>query len=233
VRLVAGDEVSIVELVPAGAQPHGYELTPRQARELLDADLAVVTGGGYQPDVEATAARRDGPTVVALEALAVEGDDPHVWLDPLLMREAVKAVAEALRGIGVHADEADAVEELDGLHARFAAGLEPCRRRELVVSHAAFGYLALRYGLEQVAVEDAGDRAAVERARQAIRAGATPFVETLSPAPALEVLAAEEGVETEVLNPAEGLVPREQAAGATYRSLLLYDLETLVDHLDC
>jgi zinc transport system substrate-binding protein len=240
VRMVAGDAVSIVNLTPVGGDPHDLRLTRRQAEELDRAELVVVTGRGYQPEVERAVARRAGPTLVALDVLGIEGDDPHVWLDPLLMREMVRAVAAGLRDVGVDADEAEAVAALEDLHARFAATLEPCRRRELVVAHEAFGYLAARYRLQQIplgghapAPDEPPDADRLAEARAAVRAGATPFVETLVPSPALDVLAAEEQVSTAVLNPAEGLIPSEQADAATYRSILLYDLEVLADHLDC
>jgi zinc transport system substrate-binding protein len=61
----------------------------------------------------------------------------------------------------------------------------------------------------------------------------TLFQETLTPGSWLDVIADERGLDTAVLNPFEGLTPSEQAKEATYRSVLLYDLHVLQDHLDC
>src|SRR5919106_4070053 len=85
---VGGDRVSVADLTPSGAEPHDLELTPDQADELLDADVVLLMGEGFQPAVEDAAEQRDGPTIALLDALPaseLEAGDPHVWLDPVLM----------------------------------------------------------------------------------------------------------------------------------------------------
>jgi zinc transport system substrate-binding protein len=120
---VGGDPVEVTNLTPAGTEPHDLELTADEVDQLLDADLVVYLGGGFQPAVEAVVETRDGPTVDVLEGLSVEagaaealeaqeaadedeGDedghdeggalDPHVWLDPTLMADIVGSVTDAL-----------------------------------------------------------------------------------------------------------------------------------------
>ena len=62
---------------------------------------------------------------------------------------------------------------------------------------------------------------------------ATLFVDTLFPPSWVDVVAEERGLDTAVLNPFEGQTLREAADEVTYRSVLLYDLRVLQDHLDC
>src|SRR4051812_18235725 len=105
---VGGDRVDVTNLTPAGAEPHDLELTPKQIDEILDADAVFVMGHRFQPAVEKAAEQRDGPTVTLLDRLPInagskkvaEGDasalDPHVWLDPVLMRDVVRQVQTAL-----------------------------------------------------------------------------------------------------------------------------------------
>src|SRR5262245_50291954 len=96
---VGDGRVSVDNLTPAGAEPHDLELTTKQIDAMLDADVALVMGHRFQPAVEQAAARRDGPTVALLERLPraeVRSDDPHVWLDPVLMRDVVEQVRRAL-----------------------------------------------------------------------------------------------------------------------------------------
>lgn len=86
------------------------------------------------------------------------GLDPHVWLDPLLAKEQAKSIYEAL--VEVDPDHADdyksnfkALEQsFDTLHNRFDTMTRQAERRHFVVSHQAYGYLAERYGLKQVAI---------------------------------------------------------------------------------
>jgi len=91
-RALAGRSLPVRDLTPPGVEPHDLELTADQLDAMLDARLVVVMGKGFQPSVEAGAGRRDGPTVRVLERLDA-GSDPHVWLDPVLMRRVVDLLA--------------------------------------------------------------------------------------------------------------------------------------------
>src|SRR5690606_30757288 len=79
-------------------------------------------------------------------------EDPHFWLDPLLMADLGEAVAAELGGIDPdRAADYDAAaatlrEQLTELDTAYADGLATCERATVVVSHDAFGYLR-RYGL--------------------------------------------------------------------------------------
>jgi zinc transport system substrate-binding protein len=172
--------------------------------------------------------------------------DPHVWLDPTLARAQVDAIKAALaRADSAHADHytAKAAEysaKLTALHERFAAGLAQCQRREIVVSHAAFAYLAQRYGLRQVPVMGIAPQsepspaqlAEVVRLVRRLKARVI-FFETLVSSRLAETLAAEVGARTLVLNPVEGLTAEEEKAGKTYLDLMEANLANLRVALDC
>ena len=84
--------------------------------------------------------------------------DPHFWLDPLRAVTQAERIAEALidadpAGADVYRTNLAALsDDLRALHAEFEAGFSSCAHDEFVTSHAAYGYLALAYGLEQVSV---------------------------------------------------------------------------------
>jgi zinc transport system substrate-binding protein len=253
---VAGDAVVVIDLVPVGESPHELELTARQRREIVDADLAVVLGKGFQPDVERAAASREGPTVDVLAALALPdrpggaaGDiEPHVWLDPTIMGSIVTTIAGAVADLvpdeasSVNDRAAELVEDVVRLDAQLRAGLRDCNLTVIASQHEAFGWFAARYGLTNVGFDapvpdddpepDPERIAAIEPLLDdgSVR---TLFVETLSPTSWLEVIADERGLDVVVLNPYEGLTPREAEDEATYRTVLLYDLEALQDALEC
>ena len=63
------------------------------------------------------------------------------------------AIAERIgEELGRRAEAERFAAKLRALDREFRRGLAHCERREIVTSHAAFGYLAERYGLEQVAI---------------------------------------------------------------------------------
>ena len=148
VRQVGGDDVRVDDLTPAGAEPHDLELTTRQVDDLEDADLVVAMGHDFQPALEDIAERRDADgTLFVLDELPIDaGDksvedsgskalDPHVWLDPELMREIVADVASSLarvdpeRAATYTANAQRYSDELAALDQEYEAGLADCAAR--------------------------------------------------------------------------------------------------------
>jgi zinc transport system substrate-binding protein len=172
--------------------------------------------------------------------------DPHVWLDPTLAQAQVGIIRDAL----AKADPANAqpyaggaatyTAKLAGLHDAYTKGLADCARREIVVSHAAFTYLAQRYKLVQVPVmglapqaePSPAEVARVVRTVRRIKAKVI-FFETLVSGRLADTLASEVGARTMVLNPIEGLTPDEEKAGKDYAKLMEENLANLRTALEC
>ncbi len=248
-RQVSGERARVVSLVPAGAEPHDWEPSPQDMAEVRRARLFVYNGAGFEPWADKVKTEIDGKTTVVVSASAgipLVGGDPHVWLDPTLARMEVETIRAALTrvdpgGTEVYAAQAKALAaKLDALDERFAAGLRDCARREVVVSHAAFGYLTRRYRLEQVPVmglapesepSPAALAAIVRLARQ--RKVEAVFFETLVNRRLADTLAREVGARTLVLNPIEGLTREEAAAGKGYLDLMAVNLANLREGLGC
>ncbi|MFL0504162.1 metal ABC transporter solute-binding protein, Zn/Mn family [Ureibacillus sp. 179-F W5.1 NHS] len=87
-----------------------------------------------------------------------ENHDPHIWLDPVLAQAQVNVIRDALieadpEGKAIYEENAKAFnEELQALNEEYENALEGAENRVFVVQHQAFGYLAERYHLEQVAI---------------------------------------------------------------------------------
>ena len=133
---IGGDRVAVANLTPAGSEPHDLEVSPDDVAVLRDADLVLLLGHGFQPQLEDAAGEGNG----VLQLLDTEGlallpdEDPHVWLDPI-------RYAAIARSIGTALDMPAAAEpfeaELEALDEEFGRGLADCERRELVTSHEA------------------------------------------------------------------------------------------------
>lgn len=84
--------------------------------------------------------------------------DPHVWLDPIYAKALASSIKTALTE--KMPEQANVFEEnynqlaakLDELNDRFAKTIETAEKKEILVSHAAFGYWELRYGIKQISV---------------------------------------------------------------------------------
>lgn len=242
-RQVGGGEVRVTNLTGAGVEPHDLELTSRQVDDLLDADVVLYLGEDFQPAVADIAGRRDGPSVDLLQHVAIEpkANDPHFWLDPQRMSAAADVVAEELQRAGAVGATADQYKvQLATLDEEMAAGLATCERRLIVTAHDAFGYLAARYRLEQLAIAGLSPEAEPDAGRLAELADqidatgvTTVFFEELVAPDVAEALARETGATTAVLNPIEGLSKEQLAAGKDYAALMGDNLAALRKALGC
>jgi zinc transport system substrate-binding protein len=254
VSQVGGDLVRVSDLTPAGGEPHDLELTPSQVAEVVDADLVVAMGAGFQPGVEAAVSDRAGTSLLVLDALARTGSlgargaaDPHVWLDAERMIAIVDAVASVMSEVDPDGraafarNAAGVVAELEDLDHDYVAGLSDCARRELITAHDAFGWLAERYDLEPIPIagispetEPSAERLG-ELASLVAEFGATTiFAETLVSPEIAETLADEVGgVTVAVLDPIEGRAAADVDAGRDYLDLMRSNLATLRAGLGC
>ncbi|GAB3646691.1 zinc ABC transporter substrate-binding protein [Glycomyces tarimensis] len=169
----------------------------------------------------------------------LEGNDPHLWLDPIRYAAIGEAIAEGLTGIDdAGADDYTAgaeafTAELEALDQEFADGLANRTSDDIVTSHAAFGYLADRYGLHQVAIsglspdQEASSQRMAEIAEFVEEHGVTTiFFETLVSSDIADTIAAETGAQTAVLNPIEGLTDAD-GDDADYFSIMRDNLAML------
>jgi zinc transport system substrate-binding protein len=243
---VGGTAVSVDNLTPPGSEPHDLELAPKTVERIVRADVVLYLGHGFQPAVTAAVKQAEGKRVDLLAGLPLEEGatdeegltaDPHVWLDPVLFGRITQRIGAVLHATGrAEALQAD-LRRLDGEYRR---GLAHCERKEFVTSHAAFGYVARRYGLIQVPItglqpeSEPTARQLADVVKLVRRTHATTvFFETLVSRRLAQTVAREVGARTDVLDPIEGLTPAEQTRGENYLSLMRQNLAALRRALSC
>ena len=243
---IGGATVSVRNLTPAGAEPHDLELRPSDVVSIQRADLVLYLGEGFQPAVEKAVKSTHAHGVDLLAGFRLRSGkdeqghqalDPHVWLDPLRYADLASRIGGAL---GRPRATAAFVARLRALDARYHAGLARCTRKTIVTSHAAFGYLAARYGLTQLALEGLSPEAepspkALARLIAEVRRShaTTVFFETLVSPKLAETVARDAHVKAAVLDPIEGLTPDATHQGATYFTVMRSNLAALRLALGC
>jgi zinc transport system substrate-binding protein len=236
----------VENLTPPGAEPHDLELTPRAVASIQRAAVVLYLSHGFQPAVSDAVKNASGTKVDILQGLPLHSAkgqeagltaDPHVWLDPVLFQQIVRHIAAALPG-PVHT--APLIADLRALDRDYRSGLAHCVRKDIVTSHAAFGYLGRRYGLHQVAITGLTPESeptpkqlahVIHLVRQTH--ATTVFFERLVSPRLAETVAREVGARTAVLDPIEGLTPSEQHHGETYLTLMRENLAALRKALAC
>ncbi|GAB4536555.1 MAG: zinc ABC transporter substrate-binding protein [Anaerolineae bacterium] len=175
VSQVGGEAIQLIELLPTGADPHTYIPTPKDVAAVAGAHVVFANGA----DLEAEFLPRltqDTDTPVVFVSNGVEfrelgqaqeheeedhshrGLDPHTWTTPANVIVFVRNIEHALSALdpahaGTYQANAQAyAATLEALDEWVEAQIEtiPAENRELVTDHAAFGYYADRYGLEQI-----------------------------------------------------------------------------------
>jgi len=168
VRSVGGTRTAVRSIVPAGVGPEDYEPKPDDVRSLADAQLIVSNGLGLDDFLDRLLASGGGGTTprlvlgAGLPTIDSGGKpNPHMWLDPSIVRSGYlpKIVASlaalAPADAAVFAANAAAYgRQLDALDAELQVQVAtiPPANRKLVTFHDAFPYFARHFGFELVGV---------------------------------------------------------------------------------
>ena len=211
---VVGEVADVVVLMPDGIDPHDWHPSAKDIEAVSDADIVVANGLHLEESIEGAldeAAASGTPVFFAGDHIRVrtigeEAEDPHLWLDPLTMRDVVNALAPALSDAGIDVGDrattvAGELEDLSGEVERILAPIAPTGRK-VVSGHESLGYFADRYGFTLIgavvpsassqAEASAGELSAL---REAMSAAGTEviFTEVGTPPDVVEAIASEVG----------------------------------------
>jgi zinc transport system substrate-binding protein len=240
---IGGRHVAVTNLTRPGAEPHDIELTTQDVATVSSAGL-VIYEKGLQGAVDKAAESQAGNHALDVAPAAhlnlrLSGTlDPHFWLDPQRYSEVVATIATRLSGADP-ANKADYEKNAKAFEVKlailskdFAAGLANCQRRDFVTSHAAFGYLAQRFGMRQIAINginpdqepNAAEIAAVSTSAKA-NGVTTVYAEPLASPAIAATVANEIGAKVAMLDPIEGLTA--QSNGRDYFEIMRSNLQAL------
>ncbi|CAL9293838.1 metal ABC transporter substrate-binding protein [Streptomyces erythrogriseus] len=167
-----------------------------------------------------------------------EGGDPHIWLDPVKYAEVAEGVGKAFQkadpdhAADYRKNTATLVKDLEALDEKFRTGLTNRTSDVFVTTHAAFGYLAERYGLTEEAIsgldpdtEPSGARVKELQKIAKDDGVTTVFYETLVSDKTAKTLAGDTGLKTDVLDPVEGIT--DHSRGEDYFQVMEANLTAL------
>lgn len=148
---IAKDKAKVEMLIPPGVEVHDWEPSAKDIEQLRGADLLIYNDNSLESYIEKLDINK-----VAVASDLIKDNDPHVWLDPLLAKEQVKSILNAILTIDKENEEyykknaEEYMNELERLHDEYVNGLSDCEKREFIVFHAAYSYLTDRYNLTQI-----------------------------------------------------------------------------------
>lgn len=257
---IGGDHVHVTSLTQPGQEPHDLEISARQTAQLQESD-AVLYLKNLQPSVDDAVAQSeirtkiDAASLTTLEEHGNEvgghaaehdthdgeesgGKDPHIWLDPVRYAQVAEGVGKAFEkadpdhAADYRKNTAALVEKLDALDTEFKDGLAHTRTKVFLTTHAAFGYLAERYGLTEEAINglDPESEPSAARVRDLEKLAeadgvTTVFYETLVSDETAKTIARDARLKTDVLDPVEGIT--DKSRGKDYFTVQEANLKAL------
>lgn len=257
---IGGDHVHVTTLTQPGQEPHDLEISAKQTAALQESD-AVLYLKNLQPSVDDAVSQSgirtkiDAASLTSLEKHGNEvgghaadhddheneelaGLDPHIWLDPVRYAQVAEGVGKAFQkadpdnAAAYKANTAALVKKLGALNTRFATGLKSTGTKVFITTHAAFGYLAERYGLTEEAINglDPESEPSANRVKDLEKMAkadgvTTVFYETLVSDKTAKTIASDAGLKTDVLDPIEGITAKSR--GKDYFSVQEANLKAL------
>jgi zinc transport system substrate-binding protein len=258
-RIIAGDRMKVVMLLPPGAEAHHYEPRPEDMALMHRSALFVYTGTGMEPWAARLLKGVDREKLKVVSAGAgvplIDGDDdhqhgkdPHIWLDLANAQRMVDNISQALMAADqpnsqLYRQNAGRLKErLAALDQRYKTTLSSCKSRVLFHGgHASMGYLARRYSLEYVPATGIGaetEPSPADLARMIKglkKSGATAvFSEELVSSRVADALAREAGgIRVIPLSAAHNLSSQDLSSGISFESIMESNLNNLKAGLGC
>ncbi len=187
VKKIAGDKIDVNVMVKPGFSPATYEPKPLQMKSLVNSEVYFSIGVPFEKVWLEKFKNTNKKMLIVdtskgvkkLKMLAHHHDedrheehnenghshnslDPHIWLDPMLVKIQAKNIYDTLSKIDVKNKDfylknyKNFILELNTLNKKIENLLKPYSKKAFMVFHPSWGYFAKRYNLEQIAVEVEG-----------------------------------------------------------------------------
>ena len=248
VRTLGGDHVSVVNLVGENSDAHTYQPKPSDAIAIASADLVVFNGLAFEGWMERlieNSGYKNQQLIASLGVDAItrgEESDPHAWQSFHNIRVYIHNITRMLVALRPqHAEELAQrqrryLNALNALERRLIERIAsiPVKKRIVVTSHDAFGYLGREFDIQflaplglsiEVEASAADVSAIIDQIRK--RRVQALFVENINDPRLLQRIAAETGVAIGGRLYSDALSEAHGPAG-TYLDMMRHNVESLI-----
>ena len=177
-KKIGGDKVDVTNLVPAGTEPHDWEISTSDIINLENADMLIYNGAGIEnwtDKVISTLENKDIVYVKTSQGLDIHKIDdkdnkeskehnhgtydPHTWLSIKNAKQEMENIKNALvkydpNNANYYEDNYEKYsKKFDELDEKYSDTLGKIKNKTIIVSHEAFGYLCEEYDINQQGIE--------------------------------------------------------------------------------
>jgi zinc transport system substrate-binding protein len=268
---IGGNNTIVTSVIPFGAEPHDWEISPQQIPEITEADMIIYNGIGFDTWLGKEEQFRNSLLVDVSKDLELIGNkqqqesknleqneenehdehisvyDPHIWLDPILVKNISKTISNAL--IKLDPTNTDSykqntnnlIQKLDSLDSLIKKSLANCELKDFITFHESFHYFANRYGLTQHSIQSLSPEGEIlpQQITKIIALAKslgidTIYSEELADPRISQTLASEiPNGKVLLLSPIEGINQEEQEKNIGYIDKMYMNLENLRQGLKC
>lgn len=216
VKHVSGGSVGVMTLLPPGANPHTYEPTVKQMKELAGASLYLTVGIPFERPLAARVGKLNPALRIAATDAGIQkhgadahdghahehgeadhdadgcmaGGDPHIWLSPPCFCAMASNTAAALTGLlpapQLAANLQATVAAIRAVDEDIGARLKGMTMRTWAVYHPSWHYFADRYGLSLLAIEQDGKAPSARQLARLVRETRSAGVKTVFTEPSFD-----------------------------------------------
>ena len=265
---IGGNNTIVSSVIPMGVEPHDWEITPQQIPDITHADMIIYNGIGFDAwfgkkeqfnnsflvdiskDLQLIKLGKEESENIRSTGQIYDHTsryDPHIWLDPILVKNISKTISKAL--IKLDPNNTDSYlqntenfnHQLDILDSLIKKSLAKCELKDFITFHESFHYFANRYGLTQHAVHGSYPEGEI-LPQQIIKTISlakdlgidTIYSEELKDPRLSQTLASEiPNGKVLLLSPIEGIDQEEQKKGIGYIDKMEMNLKNLNQGLKC
>jgi zinc transport system substrate-binding protein len=254
-RNITGDKMDVELILPPGASPHTFEITPQRVRNLQGTKIIFKIGYGLDDWTDRLSAFLSGVQMVTVDK-GIEfiyedegsqdadhhghgGVNPHYWLSVKDAEIIANNIADNL--IAIDSGNANAyqqnlkayVAKLQELESQIAQRLQPYKGAKIVTFHDSWAYYAREFDLQIAAtIEPFPGRQPTPRYLADLQNVVTSynihalFIEPQLSSESVESFVHDLGVRLYVLDPLGGVQGRD-----SYIQLMRYNTDTIVKAL--
>lgn len=260
---VAPKDFKVVDLLPFGVDPHGFEPTPKTMATLENATLFFYSSDELEPwSAHISQNIHRFGVASSLQLREIDEDemheeheehhhhegrfDPHYWLDPANMIILTQTISKELqkkfpkhKKIFIQNEKAY-IAQLKELDKEYKKSLAQCQKHTIVVTHNAFGYMAQRYNFEVESLMGLSSEAQpspkdVTKILNEVKSKGlhVVFGESFANQKTIKSIANDLDVRLETLQPLGNITAKEAKAGDDYISLMRQNLKKIAKAMEC
>jgi len=223
-RNIVGDRAQVVQIIPPGASPHTFEVTPQTALGLQGVKAIFKIGSGLDDWIDdvAKSGSPDAPIFalsqrIDLRRFADGSVDPHYWLDLSNVQVIAKNISDAVSEIDpankdyYQSNLAAYSKKLETADGEITGLLSNISQKNIATFHNAWYYFTKRYGLNVVTAfepfpgKEPAPRYLAEFINEIKKYNLkVVFTEPQFSSQSLEQIAKDQGVALVLINPVDG-----------------------------